>query len=94
MSWEDVTLPDGVKLAAVLQPGGAAPQPVARMPNGTRPSEKFGFGWWSTVFKASIPKFSLPVFSWTSGAKLPTGCQCLMASEFLRLLSLGRMALW
>ena len=78
IAWEDVTLPDGVKLDFVVKPGSEVPTPAANMPDGSQPSKPFGFGWFSRLSKPSLPSLpdvSLPSFSWEVGTKLPQGCQ-------------------
>jgi hypothetical protein len=47
IAWEDITLPDGVQLSSILQPGSAVTSPAATMPDGSKPSTEFGSGWWS-----------------------------------------------
>lgn len=78
IEWGDVTLPDGIKLSSILAAGGKTPEPVAFMPDGSRPSQRVGFGWSTNVDKSAVPGLSglqRASFNWKIGAKLPKGSQ-------------------
>lgn len=66
---DEITLPDGLKLSAVLSSSGEIPAPAASMPDGSQPA-KLGEWRLSPDFQASVPSFSWPI-----GFKLPQGSQ-------------------
>ena len=70
ISCDEVTMPDGVSLASIVKPGAEAPTPADKMPDGSKPSKQFGFGWWSTI---STPPVSLPTDTATSVTSTSSG---------------------
>lgn len=71
ISAEDVILPDGMKLSALLKPSTVTPKPVEAMPDGSAPSK---IGEWRYQLP-SMPDLSLLSFRWLFGAMLPRGSQ-------------------
>ena len=71
---DDVTLPEGIKLSAYLNPTGELPTPAATLPDGSTPSKKFSFRM-PDISAPSLPEFSVPAFNWKVGMKIPPGSQ-------------------
>lgn len=74
---EEVTLPDGVLLSSVLTITGEAPAPSAVMPDGSKPSQPFGWGWLQESGLSVSSTSTTQTFTWIVGGALPQGTQML-----------------